>query len=760
MEQNDLRKWEAQCTQEEPPLCRAGCPLNVDARGFVQAMHQEKFQQARTLLEKSMPLPAVTASLCEGPCQEHCLRKELGGSVAIRLLERNCLSRTVSKAKPLRLPPKQKKVAILGSGPSSLVCAYDLSRKGYPVTIFSAGHVAGWLQSLPEERLPVMRLEEELEKLAKSGVVFKEVHALEKALVSEVSQQFDAVFIGCDEPFDADLAELAQITDSSTGATSSPSLFSGPAPREDRLSYIAGASAGREAALSIDRFLQGASLTGARVFPRNGQTELYTETAGVTSILQIIPQQDDYTDAEAAAEAARCLDCQCLVCVDSCRYLAKFKGYPKTYARQIYNNDAIVKGTHMANTLINSCSLCGQCEVLCPNDFSMADLCLQSRRKMVRENRMPPSAHHFALDEMKSALSERTTLCGHAPGHDKSSALFFPGCQLAGVRPDQVELLYVHLRSRTPDTGIWLSCCGAPAHWGGRQQEMADIGAMLRDQWEKMGKPQLVCGCASCLQMIREHLPEIDAVSVWTTLDILPEEAAPAAMSVSITDPCTARQDSATRQGVRLILEKLQQKQSIIPMSGETTECCGYGGLMANANPELARTVVENRKSQTSDPFLTYCIMCREQLQQAGTPTLHLLDLLFPQTARSPETPPVSLSDRRYNREMLADKLKKQLLGQEPPPAAPWTALHLEIPDEVQAMMEQRRILDQDIRQLLHRARETGDWLAHTSTDERIARTSFGEVTVWVQYRQEGEEEKFHIKSVWSHRMQIRRIVK
>ena len=99
----------------------------------------------------------------------------------------------------------------------------------------------------------------------------------------------------------------------------------------------------------------------------------------------------------------------------------------------MFNNSAIVQGARQANKFINSCALCGQCEVLCPNSFSMADMCLDARRQMVREKRMPPSAHWFALEEMRSARSEGALLA-HGPGQDKSAVLFFPGCQLAGIR--------------------------------------------------------------------------------------------------------------------------------------------------------------------------------------------------------------------------------------------------------------------------------------------------------------------------------------
>ena len=119
-----------------------------------------------------------------------------------------------------------------------------------------------------------------------------------------------------------------------------------------------------------------------------------------------------------------------------CAFLEKYKGYPKIYARQIYNNFAIVRGSHSANKMINSCALCGLCEVLCPNDFSMADLCRFAREQMVERNIMPPSVHEFALLDMEHANSPRPS--GFRRNEDYAG-YFFPGCQLAGAMPDQTE---------------------------------------------------------------------------------------------------------------------------------------------------------------------------------------------------------------------------------------------------------------------------------------------------------------------------------
>jgi len=70
-------------------------------------------------------------------------------------------------------------------------------------------------------------------------------------------------------------------------------------------------------------------------------------------------------------------------------------------------------GSRSANLLINSCSLCGLCEAVCPEDFAMQDLCLQARRSMVQRGKMPPSAHEFALEDMAFSLGEDFFLARH-----------------------------------------------------------------------------------------------------------------------------------------------------------------------------------------------------------------------------------------------------------------------------------------------------------------------------------------------------------
>ncbi|GAB6112676.1 pyridine nucleotide-disulfide oxidoreductase/dicluster-binding protein [Desulfomicrobium salsuginis] len=751
MDQKELREWEAKCIQEEPPACRAGCPLNVDARAFVLSMARGDLDGARAVLEKSMPLAAVTARLCEAPCEVYCIRKDLGGAIAVGGLERQCIRETSPKGKIPRLPARPRKVAVIGSGPSSLTVAFDLARKGHPISVYHLGEKpGGWLRGLDESFLPQTVLDAELQRLGSLHVTFVSVPALDAALI-EVHPA-DAMYVGQDDTIAPDLLALLTPPDPETMALERPGWFTGGmAGREFR--FISAVSQGREAAVSIDRFLQNASLTSSRVPLRDGRTDLFTQTFGIEPVERVVPAgQGGFTREEAVREAGRCLDCQCLECVKHCVYLAEHGGYPKSYARRVFNNSAIVQGMRQANTFINSCSMCGQCETLCPNDFSMADMCLDARREMVDLNRMPPSAHWFALEEMRSAKDAQAALIRHAPGASASDAIFFPGCQLAGIRPEQTLRLYDRLLEIEPRTGIWLDCCAAPAHWAGRREEFAAVLSAMEKMWSGMGRPMVVTACSTCLKMFREHLPAFGAVSVWTLLSESGVQAASTGRPLALSDPCTSRHDAQTRDAVRSLLARLGQPLAELPMSGELTECCGFGGLMDNANPALARKVAQARVAQSEADFLTYCAMCREQLARTGKPVLHILDLLFPETARPATEPPAGISARRVNRRRLKDEILARH-GLDRGPREPWEELRIVVADDVAAMLEERRILEDDVRRVLFAASKGGRVLRHGGDGRLIAASRLGEVTFWVEYREGADG--YEILKAWSHRMRI-----
>ncbi|MEZ4527070.1 MAG: heterodisulfide reductase-related iron-sulfur binding cluster [Desulfobacterales bacterium] len=542
-------------------------------------------------------------------------------------------------------------------------------------------------------------------------------------------------------------------------------VYSSPFKKSDFLkksdfSPVSEVLEGRKAAVTLDRQMQKVSLTAGREKEGPYATRLFTAIDGIEP-LPLTPMshpETGYTPEEAVQEAKRCLQCECLECVKACLYLAHFRGYPKKYAREIYNNESIVMGERKANTLINSCSLCGQCEVICPNDFSMADLCRNARKSMVKRGKMPPSAHEFALMDMAFSNGEKFALARHEPGHEHSAFLFFPGCQLSASSPAHVETVYDLLRSHLRGgAGLMLQCCGAPADWAGREELFHSGLETLRKQWETLDKPEMIVACSSCYTIFKTHLPQIKIRSLW---EILAEvHAFPKSENISkgplaLHDPCTARHEPGIQESVRSLLKNVHCEIETLKYSGERTTCCGYGGLMFNANPSLAKAVIQRRAEESESDFVTYCAMCRDALASVGKRALHLLDILFPSGEDDPASlKPPTWSQRQENRARLKEQLCKKLWNETPADTADEEEMILNIPPEVEQRTDERRILKSDLRRVIRYAEKTGKRFFNPETGHWLAAHKPVNVTYWVEYSVSDTEIVIH--NAYCHRMTI-----
>lgn len=730
MERYKLDDFEQRCIQDELPYCQAACPLKVDVKAFCAAMAQQRFDEARKILSKTMPLPDIIGRICDHPCQDACILSQKGGAVLIGKLERACLQQTKDTGLPLRLPPKGLSVTVYGGGLSSLTCAFELAKKGYKVyMVFNADIPGGRLLTLPQEVLPQEVIAAIWQNLLQLGVARSPM----ANSIFDTLREGNAAYVGIDDPQWAHLVDPSDI-DLMTYETSTKGFFAGGYPRNGKPSPIWESADGKRAANSIDRYFQGASLTSGREKEFSLDTKLYTSIEGVPTL----SPKDDPIE-----EAKRCIQCECRCCVRECVFLEKYKGYPKIYVRQIYNNFAIVRGSHSANKMINSCSLCGLCEVLCPNDFSMAELCRFAREEMVERNIMPPSVHEFALLDMEHANSPRSS--GFRSGAKTTDAIFFPGCQLSGAMPDRTERVTNFLNEAFDgNLGIMLGCCGAPAWWAGRLDKLAKVIKNIEETLKSIGNPTLILACSSCNEVFKHFLPNVPRISLWQVLleKGIPE-ARPGKETLALHDPCTTRHEPDWRQSVRKILQILGQPYEELLFSGKTTRCCGYGGLQSMADSDLAREGVLRRLKESKNNFLTYCAMCRESLSGSGKMVLHLLDILFPPPT---ENKRLGYSKRQQNRELL----RLKLLGPCDLPQEPWDALPIFVSDAVREKLEDRHIIDSDIKQTLWEASSRGRYLI-SPQGTKLASSKIGNVTFWVEYRE--DDRSFVIINAWSHRM-------
>jgi Fe-S oxidoreductase len=759
MDQAELRQWEQRCIQEEPPPCSAACPLHLDVRSVVGHIGQGRWANALGILHKTLPVAGILGRICDAPCRLACNRKDAGQAIRIDALERICVTHADGQRRVMPLPPKGIRVAVVGGGLSSLTVAWDLVRKGYGISVFEPESVAGDLLCRHHpDRLTATVVAAETDLLSRLGVGFKTDRQLATAAdIQGCLEAHGAVYVGLDAVAAEPWMTRAKQIDDHTGQTACPGLFAGG----DHPSPVWRAALGRWAATSMDRWLQNVSMSAGREREGPYETRLFTNLAGVAP-LPAVPMADPqtgYRPPEATREAGRCLQCQCLECVKVCAYLTSFGAYPKKYVREIYNNQAMVMGERKANRLINSCSLCGLCETVCPHDFAMQDLCLSARQNMVDRGKMPPSAHDFALEDMAFSQSERFALARHAPGSTTSQHLFFPGCQLCASSPGQVRRIYDHLRSRlSGGVALMLGCCGAPAHWAGRQETVTTAMACWQETWTGLGRPRPIMACATCLKMFTSHLAHTEATSLWEVLEEtgIPESGLyrPEA-PVAVHDPCTTRAEPAVQDAVRRLLSKMGVVAEEMILGRSKTECCGFGGLMQNANPVLAREVAERRGRHSSRDYLAYCAMCRDNLAAAGRPTMHLLDLLFPEpTIADPgRRPRPGWSRRQENRWRLKVDLERELWDEQPASDADHRRIVLRISPDVAAVLESRRILEEDIQKVIQHAQGGGPWFYHPDTGHILASFRPYQATFWVAYSRAADG--FSVHNAYAHRMEV-----
>ena len=163
------------CLRCQEPVCVDGCPVQIPIPDFIHAVATGDMAAAAKILRSANPLPAICGRVCpqESQCEAQCSLNMHFDPVGIGHLERYVADweRTQAPAFTAK-PTRTEKIAVIGAGPSGLVCAGELARRGYPVTIYEALHAPGGVlrYGIPEFRLPKSILDWEIGLLKAMGV--------------------------------------------------------------------------------------------------------------------------------------------------------------------------------------------------------------------------------------------------------------------------------------------------------------------------------------------------------------------------------------------------------------------------------------------------------------------------------------------------------------------------------------------------------------------------------------------------------------
>jgi len=332
------------------------------------------------------------------------------------------------------------------------------------------------------------------------------------------------------------------------------------------------------------------------------------------------------TEQEVNDESGRCLDCECGLCVKDCEYLAKYCTSPKEMAR------AVLKGMEHEdiNKMVYSCNLCELCKTVCPEDLDTGAMMQKTRDKAVIEKHGPRPEHKPIISYWKAGVSKLFTITMPPPGKTRAKRLFFAGCGLPIISPQNTIFAYERLREIYPDTGVMMKCCGAPVEFLGHDDLFSSTTDMILKEMDELGAEELIPACPDCAHSLRHKLPDdVKITPIWEYLaGAWRQEKNRTGETISIHDSCKARHMSELHDAVRTLVGDSGAAVEDVDYSKELARCCGFGGMIYPVDPELSQAITRRRAGESPHPMITYCAGCRMALRGSGKDAIHILDFL------------------------------------------------------------------------------------------------------------------------------------
>jgi dissimilatory sulfite reductase flavoprotein subunit len=186
----------------QTPPCTHSCPAGNDIRGFLRVLADKKdYEAAWHVLTRTNPLPSTCGRVCPHPCEAGCNRRDFDDPLAINSAERAVgdygLKNNLVHKK--LVSGRKEKIAVVGSGPAGLSCAFHLAKRGFHVKMYESAKEPGGMMryGIPPYRLPNYILRQEIEKILSLGIELEcNVQVGVNLALDQLRREFDAVFLG------------------------------------------------------------------------------------------------------------------------------------------------------------------------------------------------------------------------------------------------------------------------------------------------------------------------------------------------------------------------------------------------------------------------------------------------------------------------------------------------------------------------------------------------------------------------------------
>ena len=360
--------------------CHSTCPADMNIPLMLSQVEAGDLAGAIATVKKDIALPAVLGRVCPDLCERTCRRGILDNPVSICLVKRHVADADLAGEEPYLpecLPSTGRRVAIVGAGPAGITAAFHLQQAGHACTVFDeqanpGGHLR---RRFTPDELPPEVLDAEIAVIEKLGVRFMLEKRIGPADLEELRKSFDAVLVAVGALTGADALGLPvkkdrlQI-DTRTHETPLPGVFAAGNAVQPGDLVVRSVASGKAAALCIDHYLGGTSVTGSpRMFSvRIGhvqEDEVARLGGGAAGHDRVSPTEapgGGLSHREAQSEAGRCLHCECSQ-GDHCK-LRQYAGRYGARANRYASKRRPLERYHPQGEIVfepGKCILCGLC---------------------------------------------------------------------------------------------------------------------------------------------------------------------------------------------------------------------------------------------------------------------------------------------------------------------------------------------------------------------------------------------------------------
>jgi len=311
--------------------CELACPAHLQIPLMMKQIETRDMAAAIKTIKRDIALPAVLGYICSAPCENACRRNFIDESASICMLKRTVALEDISQQEsyvPPRKPASNKRVVIIGAGPTGLATAFYAQLAGHSCTIIDDHDEPGGMlrYALSESELPRSVLDDEINLIANIGVSFKLGQQVgEDVSLDELRDSYDAVAIsvGKMDPQNKHLDNISMgkrglKINTKTYETNLPGVFAGGDCVHPRQTTVRSVADGKNMAHSIDEYLAHGSATASTPRVRSklgklGISELETFLSIAAPRGENIPKErtESLSPDESVTLSSACMQCGC-----------------------------------------------------------------------------------------------------------------------------------------------------------------------------------------------------------------------------------------------------------------------------------------------------------------------------------------------------------------------------------------------------------------------------------------------------------------